>query len=208
MAGITSHRRVKLLDNRVVERPFVPASVYRDFYGVQVEEIEASWAEARESAADRGQAAGLSPLEHAHWDWRNKADSVEAGRHMLVAVELEDEIQGLMAVLRIPRRARLGDGHVVYVDYLESAPWNLKGLVDPPRFLGVGTVLVAEAVRISVEEGFEGRLGLHSLPQAEAFYDKCRMTRLGEDPTYYDLAYYEYESRHGIEWLTSIGESL
>jgi hypothetical protein len=34
------------------------------------------------------------------------------------------------------------------------------------------------------------------------------MTRFGEDPTYYDLVYYEYSACHGIDWLTSIGESL
>lgn len=184
MAGITNHRWVNLLDNRVANRPFIRASIYQGYPAPELEAIEASWAEEREMAAVRG----LAPLEHAHWDWRNKADSVEAGRHMLVAIECDGKVQGLMAVLRLPRPARLGDGYVVYVDYLEAAPWNLKSSADSPRFLGVGTVLIAEAVRISVEEGFEGRVGLHSLPQAEAFYDKCRMTRLGEDPTYYDLA--------------------
>jgi hypothetical protein len=205
MAGITNHRWVNLLDNRVEDRPFIQAGVYRDFFSRELEEIEAGWAKSREKVAEQGQAAGLAPLEDTHWDWRNKADSVEAGHHILVAVESD---QGLMAVLRLPRPARLGDGYLVYVDYLESAPWNLKGSANPPRFLGVGTVLVAEAVRISVEAGFEGRVGLHSLPQAEAFYDKCGMTRLGEDPTYYDLVYYEYTGRHGIDWLTTIGESL
>jgi hypothetical protein len=150
----------------------------------------------------------LAPLEHSHWDWRHKADSVEAGTHMLVAVECDNEIQGLMAVLRLPRPARLGDGHLVYVDYVESAPWNLKGVVDPPRFLGIGTVLIAEAVRIGSEAGFEGRVGLHSLPQSETFYSKCGMTRLGPDPDYYDLTYYEYSGRNGIDWLASRGESL
>lgn len=78
-----------------------------------------------------------------------------------------------MAVLSLPRPARLGDGYAIYVDYLESAPWNLKNGVEPPRFLGVGTVLLIEAVRMSADAGFEGRVGLHSLPQAEAFYRKC-----------------------------------
>lgn len=208
MAEITNHRWINLLDNRVAGRPLIQASLYRDYFSRELEAIEASWAEAREKLAAQGQAIGLAPLEHAHWDWRNKADSVEAGHHMLVAVEWNGEVQGLMAVLRHPRPGRLSGGHVVYVDYLESAPWNLKGFGESPRFLGVGTVLMAEAVRISSETGFEGRVGLHSLPQAEAFYDRCQMTRLGDDPRYFDLAYYEYSGRSGIHWLTSIGESL
>jgi hypothetical protein len=201
------HRWVKLLDNRFAGRPAIAASVYRNYSQRELEEIEANWAKAREEAAAAGQAAGLVPLEHAHWDWRNKADSIEAGRHMLVAVELDGEVQGLMAVLRFPRPARQDDGHVIYVDYLEAAPWNLKGSVNSPRYLGVGTVLMAEAVRISIEEGFDGRLGLHSLPQAEPFYERCKMTRFEEDSSYFDLAYFEHSGRCGIDWLTAIGAS-
>jgi hypothetical protein len=207
MAGITSHRRVNLIDNRLAERPLIQASVYRDYYSSELEEIEASWATSREKAVERGATAGLAPLEHSHWDWRKKADSVEAGHHMLVALELDGEIQGLMAIVRRPRRARSGASYVVHVDYLESAPWNLRGSVDPPRFLGVGTVLMVEAVRISVEEGFDGRVGLHSLPQAEAFCDKCGLTRFGEDPIYFDLVYYEFTGRNGVDWLSTLGES-
>jgi hypothetical protein len=202
------HRWVRLLDNRVDDRPPIAASIYRDYLAHQLEEIEASWAEARDLAAEHGHAAGLAPLEHAHWDWRNKADSVEAGRHMLVALEVDGEVQGLMALLSLPRSARLDNGAVLYVDYLEAAPWNLKSFAERPRFVGVGTVLMAEAVRISAEEGLDGRVGLHSLPQAEAFYDKCKMTRVGPDPNYFDLTYFEYPSRQGTDWLTSIGESL
>lgn len=33
------------------------------------------------------------------------------------------------------------------------------------------------------------------------------MIRIGDDPDYYDLPYYEYPDRSGIDWLTSIGES-
>jgi hypothetical protein len=38
-------------------------------------------------------------------------------------------------------------------------------------------------VRKSVEEGFKGRLGLHSLPNSERFYlEACRLTAVGRDP--------------------------
>jgi hypothetical protein len=94
------------------------------------------------------------------------------------------------------------------VDYLEAAPWNLKAIAERPRFLGVGTLLVAEAVRISAEAGFEGLVGLHSLAQAEGFYQKCQMTRVGEDPTYFELAYFEHQHRKALDWLSSIGETL
>lgn len=152
-------------------------------------------------------AAGLAPLEHDHWDWRNKAESAAGGHHLLVAVECEREVQGLMAVLRRPRAGH-GGSPVLYVDYLEAAPWNLKATGSPPRFIGVGTVLIADAVHLSREFGLGGRVGLHSLPAAEPFYEtRCRMTRIGPDPDYYDLTYFEYTERQAADWLAAIGES-
>ncbi len=201
----SSARKVHLVDGRTSARPFVEAIVYRDYSPTQLEVIEALWGAARENAAAGGAAEGLAPLEHDHWDWRNKADSVRTGQHLLVAAECEGEPQGVMAVFRAPRRARLGDGHVVYVDYVETAPWNLKGMGAAPRFLGVGSVLLTEAVRLSLEMRLEGRVGLHSLPQAEGFYERCGMTRVGPDPTYYDLAYFEFTGQQAAAWLATTG---
>jgi hypothetical protein len=208
MSTPLSCRKVKLIDGRTADRPFVEAELYRDYPPTELDNIEAQWATAREQAAVAGLAAGLAPLEHEHWDWRNKGDSVEAGRAMLVAVECAGEVQGIMAVLRNPRPGQLGGGPVVYVDYIETAPWNLKGSAVAPRFIGVGTVLIAEAVRLSLETGLGGRIGLHSLPQAEAFYTRCRMSRVGPDPAYYDLTYFESTGQQATDWLAAIGESL
>jgi hypothetical protein len=33
------------------------------------------------------------------------------------------------------------------------------------------------------------------------------MTRVGPDPNYYDLTYFEYTGQHATDWLASIGES-
>ena len=127
---------------------------------------------------------------------------------MLVAVEFLGEVQGIMAVLQAPQRSRLSGQPLIYVDYLESAPWNLRILSAPPRFMGIGTVLVAEAVHLSIDTGFEGRIGLHSLPQAEVFYrSRCQMTELGQDVQHFDLTYFEFTSQQAIAWLAVVGDS-
>jgi hypothetical protein len=133
--GPTSMRQVTLIDARAPDKPLIRANLYRDFPAAKLEQIEMDWADARQLAADAEQAVGLAPLEHAHWDWRNKRDSIKAGRHLAVVAECEGDIQGAMAVLRSPRVARLGAAHVVYVDYIEAAPWNLKAFAPQPRFL-------------------------------------------------------------------------
>ena len=65
---------------------------------------------------------------------------------------------------------------LIYVDYIEVAPWNLKtlmlGLGEGPRFNAIGSRLIEAAVRRSVEEECKGRIGLHSLPITEQFYRK------------------------------------
>jgi hypothetical protein len=207
MSTPSLRRDVRLIDGRVPRRPFIAAQLYRDYPIVELDTIEARWGQAREQAATSGQIPGLAPLEHTHWDWRNKADSVEAGYHMLVAIECQGEPQGIMAVLRTPRPSKICESQIVYVDYLESAPWNLRSSSGSPRFIGVGTILVAEAVRLSLEMGLAGRVGLHSLPQAETFYLRCKMTKVGADPHYYDLTYFEYTGQQATDWLNSIGES-
>ena len=61
-----------------------------------------------------------------------------------------------------------------------------------PRFSGVGTLLLASAIQLSIDEEFAGRIGLHSLPQADAWYVKCGLTDLGPDPNEkQNLKYFE-----------------
>src|SRR5438128_11639413 len=117
LPGPSSQRRVTLTDARSPERPLVQAALYRDCPPNYLDALEDEWADARDKAAEMGLAGGL---EHAHWDWRNKSHSVEAGIHELVVVECDGAAQGVMAVQRTPLRSRLGDGHVLYVDYLET----------------------------------------------------------------------------------------
>ena len=56
---------------------------------------------------------------------------------------------------------------------------------------------------MSRQSGFAGRVGLHSLPQAEPFYrDVCGMTDLGEDPNEYDLRYFEMTEAQAARFLS------
>ena len=135
--------------------------------------------------------------QHGHWDWERKC-AVCSGQliYQGFALECNEQVQGLMIVntikrCRIPEQA---NRHLVYVEYLEAAPWNRRSIPNFKQFKGVGTVLIAAAIQLSIDEGNHGRIGLHSLPQADAFYrNKCGMTDLGPDASYhpYPLRYFE-----------------
>lgn len=81
---------------------------------------------------------------------------------------------------------------LVYVEALASAPWNRSNLQQPPTLRGVGSVLLNFARRRSLDLGYGGRIGLHALPGAEAFYTLKNMTDYGSDPDKENLVYFEY----------------
>ena len=130
-----------------------------------------------------------------HWDWRKKTAAVQgllAFRGFCVVAG--GVTQGLAQVnlTKEAREAGQAGKPLVYIDYLEVAPWNRPDLGQQLHFRGVGTALLSAVVALSKEEDFRGRIGLHSLPQAEPFYqDRCGMTDLGPDAAYQGLRYFE-----------------
>ncbi|QNP41726.1 GNAT family N-acetyltransferase [Lysobacter solisilvae (ex Woo and Kim 2020)] len=150
---------------------------------------------AAEVAQARAEGKELSPPQHLHWRWQRKVD---AARNLLpyptMAIECEGDAQGLMLLKtdgefgRLPAQA---GKPLVYVVFLATAPWNLPAIVDRPRFRGVGHTLMRAAVELSQELGFKGRVGLHSLSQAEAFYERLGMTLLDRDIDKENLRYCE-----------------
>jgi hypothetical protein len=199
-------RPTRLADGRTSPPVYVPATVVRWFPASRLPEVEAVWSPAREELAAALRAGGAY-LESGHWDWTGKVERVEQGQLSLVAIECEGDVQGLMAIPLQPRPAILTPGErLVYVDYLETAPWNLRAPGRQPRYLGAGKAMIGQAIHISRELGLGGRVGLHSLPQAEHFYAAaCRMTRIRADPDYYHLLYFEYTEITAAAWLAAEG---
>jgi len=141
------------------------------------------------------------------WDWSEKADATRATlANQRFALTCEDRLQGLMLVNLVKATARLPEQygkHLVYVDFVSTAPWNRPDFVNQTQFVGVGSVFIRVAVELSRTEGFRGRIGLHALPQAEKFYRKtCGMTDLGPDTGYYGLTYFEMTETQATTFTT------
>ena len=154
--------------------------------------------------ADRGVAISSWPQSW-HWDWRRKTAGVQG---LLAYQSLSIVAQGVtqgMAQVDLTRSAREGTQSgkpLVYVDYLETAPWNRPDFGTPPRLRGVGIALLTAAVALSEEQGFKGRIGLHSLPQADEFYrDRCKMSDLGPDAACQGLRYFEMTAEQAEAFL-------
>ena len=133
--------------------------------------------------------------QSAHWDWRGKMSNIGGGaRFVSFAIECRGHTQGLMIadtemLCRID--SSLGKS-LVYVKYLQAAPWNRDALTSTRCYKRVGPAFVSVAILLSRQKGLDGRIGLHSLPQSEDWYrDKCRMTDLGIDLGEEGLRYFE-----------------
>ena len=114
---------------------------------------------------------GLPPAdlpEHSHWVWERKWRAATPASRFF-GIECEDEMQALM-IARTDKTCRLPEQDglpLIYVDYLASAPWNLPEVAAVSRFRRCGFVLIRAAVQLSQREGYNGRIGLHSLPRTK-----------------------------------------
>lgn len=169
--------------------------------------LEAVWTPERSRILLEITRAGLPHAERPqslNWNWRAKAHHLRLAQASGYAVVCDEEWQGAMLTKSGTYFARLGEGRgkpLVYIDFLEVAPWNwtIPGIGQRRRYGLIGPHLFERAVRQSWDEGFEGRVGLHALPQSEPFYGAaCGMTPLGADEEHENLTYFEL-SRENAE---------
>lgn len=162
---------------------------------------EVSWQPYVDEKIKRLEKDGLSREawpEHLHWNWGRKRKKTEYKlAYQWFGIKCDSKWQGLMVVetgLHFSRMAGQEGKHLVYIDYLATAPWNLQEFAGDPEYALVGTIFVKTAIELSKELEFKGRIGLHSLPQSELFYRHyCNMTDFGPDKDYPEgkLRYFE-----------------
>jgi Acetyltransferase (GNAT) domain len=135
----------------------------------------------------------FSEEEDSHWDWNTKHKATASClNYEKFALECDRVTQGLMMLELDYHRSRIEPGKsIVYIDFLSTAPWNRRSIQDPPIYKGVGSVFVQFAIMRSHELEYHGRVGLHALPDAVAFYTKLGMKNFGPDSEKQNLPYFE-----------------
>jgi len=194
-----------------------PAELWDAITEQQLADWEAEWVPELLKSIQRLRRAGVprqSWPQSRHWDWRRKTAALTGLlAHPSFSVVCDGVTQGMMIFDNTTKRCRAtsqAGKNLVYVEYVENAPWNRKELFDPPRYRGVGTLFIRAAIEASKEEGFKGRIGLHSLPQADAFYAQtCGMTDFGADPdpAYSPMHYFEMTPEQAEAFIAKGGKS-
>lgn len=169
--------------NRLTKQ-FEQAAVYRGSDQTNLDDFQNHWKPMLDAAS--------SP--DSHWDWIGKADYArQAFQRDIFCLECGGRTQGLMLV-DLSQFSRLPAQHgqeLVYIELLATAPWNRSKLAPSPLYKGVGNILMTTAISLSVEEGWSGRMGLHSTRPSESYYIDLGLTDLGIDTSkmrYFELS--------------------
>jgi len=187
----------------------VTAILHKELDELEIIDVEIAWSPVRlqglRDLRQKGIPANKIP-QHVHWNWAVKAiQSSGMLAFRSFGLEAAGAMQGLMIVCLTGKNARLDPDKgkpLVYVDFIETAPWNAKEFTSSPIYKGVGVRLMQAAARTSIDEGFSGRVGLHGLAQAGPFYtNACEMEGLGPDPSYGKLEYFELAAAKAVEFL-------
>ena len=194
--------------NRVTGAPET-AEVYRELDGTNFDDIERLWKpplDAARNASSSWAASAAKDAQDAHWEWEPKARAaVRSLARETFAVECNGETQGLMLV-DVTQFGRLNGQQrqeLVYIDLLATAPWNRPKLVLSPRYKGVGRVMLATAIAYSEDLGFNGRIGLHSLPQSVVWYSAAGLTDGGHDQVK-DMRYFEMTEQQAATFIAKM----
>lgn len=196
------NRRTGEFEKAWIKAPIEPSHIddfndhWRPIFKGRIEELK----QANEYTPERIEEL---QIQDAHWSWPKKRE-VRANRldWASFAIEADGHTQGLMflELTGVGQEESQRKKPIVKVDLLATAPWNRAGLVDKPKYRGVGLLLMAAAVSKSVADEFGGRIGLHALPQSERFYrEVCGMADLGVDKT--RMRYFEMTEERAKKFM-------
>jgi len=193
---------------RMSDGQIVDAELWDGITDKNLADWEAKWTpellRLLEALHDKGIERALWPQSR-HWDWRAKTQAIEKRLDEQCFSIVCDNLTQAMMITELTKRARLEsqrNEHLVYVSFVEAAPWNRRDILGkPPDYSGCGSILIRAAIELSKLEGFKGRIGLHSLPQSNDFYaNKVGMTDLGADEDYDNLRYFEMTPEQAEEF--------
>lgn len=186
------------------------ATLYTPIASNNVDDFDNEWRPIMDAALAKlttQSAIEAAQLQDAHWKWREK-HKARSNRFdwESFAVECDGLTQGLMFLRTVgfAREPSQKNLPLVYIDLVSVAPWNRPTLTKTPTYKGIGPLLLGAALSFSINEGLDGRLGLHSLPQSESWYrDACKMSEIGPDTAYPgNLVYFEFTPAQAQAYLT------
>lgn len=128
------------------------------------------------------------------WDYKLR-QSQNNERYEAYVLTVDEFPQGLMFIETQWHRSHWPQRWpLIYVEAIATAPWNRTVIEQPPWLRRVGASLLLFARQRSIDLGYNGRVGLHSLQNSENFYRRQGMPEHGPDSEKDELVYFEYNA--------------
>ena len=145
-------------------------------------------------------------LEDYHWDYFKKALFYNDIRYNWFFLKTPDGIQSVCLTFH-PKKSVLQNVNIFYIQYLSSAPWNRKSSFYEQKYKGAGKEILKQIQfyflnTLHYNYGFS----LHSLPQAQKFYEYIGMINLPEYNDENGLLFYEIDRDNTISFLEDKNE--
>jgi len=137
--------------------------------------------------------------EDFHWNWFNKSTCYNTEEYKWFFLKSGDSVEAACLIF-FPKKSALNDNSIFYVEFIAVAPWNRFTPLEKKRYNGVGKKLLQAVIKYSAATlGYTYGFCLHSLPQAQGFYEHIGMIHidaLDKSP----LQYYEIDDNNSMRF--------
>lgn len=143
---------------------------------------------------ERETAINQIDAEHIHWDWVNKSKHYQQDEYSWFYFLVDDSIEAVCLTYH-PKDSVIDSEKIFYIEYIAVAPWNKAHPLFPRKFSGIGSLMISNLQRYFKDSlGYRYGFSLHSLPQAESYYQHIGMTPIkGHEKD--NLPYLEMDSQ-------------
>lgn len=110
-----------------------------------------------------------------HWSWFSKSLNYHDDEYKWFFLRTDSAVEAA-CLIYFPKKSVFSDGNIFYVEFIAVAPWNRFSPLEDKRFKGVGKMLLQAVIKYGTKSlGYQHGFCLHSLPQAQGFYEHIGM---------------------------------
>ena len=140
-------------------------------------------------------------LEDHHWNWPKKAFHYNTSEYNWFFLKTSDGIQGVCMTFH-PKKSVIQSINIFYITYIASAPWNRESTLHKRKYKGVATEIIKKVqIYFLKTHNYNYGFCLHSLPQAQSFYQRIGMINYPEYNDEQGLLFYEMSNENAITFL-------
>lgn len=141
--------------------------------------------------------------EHMHWDWVAKSCVYKSDEYRWFYLYADKKPQGACLIYH-PKESALSKLNIFYVEFFSSAPWNTNCVVQKREYLHVGSILLKAVLKYCTEFlKLDAGFSLHSLPQANEYYQKLNMLNV-EKLDKGEMLYFELPNDDALKLLGAL----